>query len=38
MYLAASLGYVTGIRMDGISDNIVYWVSFIILPEIAEVS
>lgn len=38
MYLAASVGYVTGIRPDGTSDNTLWWVSFIILPEIGEIS
>lgn len=38
MYLAASLGYETGIHVDGESEDTIWWVSYIILPDIGEVS
>ncbi|HSW76717.1 MAG TPA: hypothetical protein VLG50_06715 [Candidatus Saccharimonadales bacterium] len=38
MYLASVLNYETGIRLDSTDDHILWWVAWIILPDIGEVS
>jgi len=39
MYLAAALGYETGIRVDDKTDRLLWWVVYIVLPNnIGEIS